>query len=114
MSRGKKLNLFIGAEIDEGWAEIESKPKNQKSQETLAPNKHTLFFKKERRRGKVVTLVGEFSLSTQEATALIKKLKKKLGCGGTYKESWMEFQGETTIKLRALLVEEGFHFKPKH
>ena len=113
MLRGKKLDLFIGAQIDEGWNEV-STQKTSLKKELLTPQKHQLFFSKEKRRGKVVTLVGEFSLEKNSAEELLKKLKKKLGCGGAFKDGFMEFQGELKEKLRPLLVDEGFSFKPKH
>jgi len=111
MSRGKKLDLFIGAEIDDGWAQVQTPRKTKISNEILEPSKHLLKFQREKRRGKVVTLVGEFQLSKDEATTLLKLLKKKLGCGGSYKENWMEFQGELQEKLKELLKSEGFRFK---
>ena len=114
MSRGKKLDLFIGADIDDSWAQVQTPRKSVVSNEILEPSKHFLMFKKEKRRGKTVTLVGEFQLPKDDSTALLKSLKKKLGCGGSFKDGWMEFQGELKEKLRELLVEEGFRFKPKH
>ncbi len=114
MSRGKKLDLYIGADIEDGWAEVQTPRKTVVSDEILEPSKHFLVFKKEKRRGKVVTLVGEFHLPKTDAAAILKTLKKKLGCGGSLKEGWMEFQGELQEKLRELLVEEGFRFKNKH
>ncbi len=114
MSRGKKLNLFIGADIEDGWAEVQTSRKTKISSEILEPQKHFLYFAKEKRRGKTVTLVGEFSLSDSDANELLKNLKKKLGCGGAYKEKMMEFQGDIKVKLRELLVEAGFRFKNNH
>lgn len=111
MSRGKKLNIFIGADIDDSWAEVQSPRKTKISNEILEPSKHFLVFKKEKRRGKTVTLIGEFQMPKEDVTATLKILKKKLGCGGAYKEGWMEFQGELKDKLRELLSNEGFRFK---
>ncbi len=111
MGRGKKLDLFIGADIDDGWAEVQSPRKTTISNEILEPSKHFLKFQREKRRGKVVTLVGEFQLSKEDANAVLKILKKKIGCGGSYKNNWMEFQGELQEKLRELLQTEGFRFK---
>ena len=111
MSRGKKLNLFIGADFDDSWAEIQDLRKTKISNEILEPSKHFLVFKKEKRRGKTVTLVGEFHMPKVDTTATLKVLKKKLGCGGSYKENWMEFQGELKEKLKELLILEGFRFK---
>jgi len=114
MSRGTKLDLFIGAEIDEGWAEVKSPRKTSVSDELLEPSKHFLVFKKEKRRGKSVTLVGEFHLQPNDSSATLKALKKKLGCGGSFKDGWMEFQGELKDKIRPLLLENGFRFKNGH
>ena len=111
MSRGKKLDLFIGADFDDGWSEVQTPKKSKTSSEILEPAKHFLVFKREKRRGKVVTLVGEFHLNKDSANAVLKRIKKKLGCGGTYKENWMEFQGEVQQKLRELLTQEQFRFK---
>lgn len=110
MSRGKKLDLFIGAEIDDGWNELVER-RSIVAKENLDPAKHFLVFKKEKRRGKVVTLVGEFCLTCDDANETLKTLKKKLACGGTYKDGWMEFQGEVQEKLRTNLQELGFRFK---
>lgn len=114
MSRGKKLDIFIGADIKEGWEEVKSPNKPLTSNENVEPNKHFLFFKKEKRRGKTVTLVGEFFITQDKSEELLKNLKKKLGCGGAFKEGWMEFQGELKEKLKTLLVENGFRFKNGH
>lgn len=114
MSRGKKLDIFIGAEIEDGWAEVVSPRKTEVSGEILEPQKHFLFFKKEKRNGKTVTLVGEFHLPQNDAETTLKALKKRLGCGGTLKEGWMEFQGELKDKLKILLLENGFRFKHGH
>lgn len=114
MSRGKKLDIFIGAEIENGWAEVASPRKTEISNEILEPQKHFLFFKKEKRNGKTVTLVGEFYITQNDAEATLKILKKKLGCGGTFKDGWMEFQGELKEKLKILLIENGFRFKHGH
>ena len=114
MSRGEKLDIFVGADFDDGWSEVQSPRKTIVSNEIIEPSKHFLFFKKEKRRGKTVTLVGEFHMPKNDTTATLKTLKKKLGCGGSYKDNWMEFQGELKDKLRPLLVAEGFRFKHGH
>ncbi len=111
MSRGIKLDLFIGAEIKDGWAEVQNVRRSEIIDEIQEPSKHFLIFKKEKRRGKTVTLVGEFHISTDEQEQLLKNLKKKLGCGGTCKDGWMEFQGELKEKLKESLEKESFRFK---
>lgn len=110
----------IGAKLGEGWSVDAVCPKcgNNRSEctcakavEPMAPNLHRLVCKREKRRGKPVTLVGPFALEKSEAAALVKRLKKQMGTGGTFKEEWMEFQGEAAEKLRPLLEREGFVFK---
>jgi translation initiation factor 1 len=113
MPRGQKLDLFIGAQIDDDWAQVEER-KSKVASKDQEPSKHQLFFSKEKRRGKVVTLVGEFYMPKSQTSDLLKKIKKSLGCGGSYKDSFMEFQGDIKEKIRPLLVEAGFNFKPKH
>lgn len=114
MSHGKKLDLFIGADINDDWAEVQSPRKSKVMSDDLEPSKHQLFFATEKRRGKTVTLVGEFFIPKDETNKILKLLKKKLGCGGTFKDFMMEFQGELKDKIRPILIDEGFKFKPKH
>ncbi|MEA3372832.1 MAG: translation initiation factor [Campylobacterota bacterium] len=110
MGRGTKLDLSIGAHFDEEWQQVEVS-KASKSKELLSPKAHRLVFKKEKRRGKTVTLVGPFSLDKSEAAGFLKSWKRKLGCGGTYKDEWMEFQGDIAAKLRPLLIADHFSLK---
>ena len=110
MSRGKRLDLDIGAHFDEGWSEV-GEAKAEKRGEILPIKAHQLVFKREKRRGKVVTLIGRFYLSKADANALLKRVKKRLGAGGSIKDEWMEFQGEQEMKLRELFSDEGFKFK---
>ncbi|QOP43075.1 translation initiation factor [Sulfurimonas sediminis] len=114
MSRGKKLDLFIGANITDEWAEVENRSEQKNVHEIQEPDKHFLVFKKEKRRGKSVTLVGEFYRPKEEVEKLLKQFKKQLGCGGAIKNTQMEFQGEVKERLRPLLKKEGFRFKQGH
>ena len=114
MGRGKKLDIFIGKDLGDAWAQVTSPRRTKILNEDLEPSKHQLFFSKEKRKGKIVTLIGEFMIPKEDALTLLKSLKKKLGCGGAYKDHFMEFQGDLKEKIRPLLVAEGFSFKPKH
>jgi translation initiation factor 1 len=111
MARGTKLDLNIGAHFNEGWAEVQTSSAKKVSSDILEPSQHFLHFKREKRRGKVVTLVGPFQMKKADVTPQLKQLKKKLGCGGSYKEHFMEFQGELQEKLKALLTAQEFRFK---
>ncbi len=116
MSKGRKLELTFDS-LGEGWSvdevcdtcgENRSDCICKKSPSVLPPSQHRLVFKRQKRRGKWVTLAGEFHIERYEARELLKRLKKTLGCGGTFKEGWMEFQGAREEEVRASLVKEGF------
>jgi translation initiation factor 1 len=109
MSRGTKLSLDLGASWSEGWSVEEDTP--SKKIEILEPAEHRLVFQKEKRKGKIVTLVGPFFLSEENTQSILTKLKKSLACGGAYKELWMEFQGDIAPKVREQLEKIGFRFK---
>lgn len=53
MSRGKKLDIFIGAEIEDGWAQVQSPRASQIADEILEPQKHLLVFAKEKEEEKL-------------------------------------------------------------
>ena len=110
-----KKNLFdMGSNWDNNsWSSgNKNKPTTQNSK-ILHPDRHELYFKREKRKGKVVTLVGPFYTNEKTLKELLKNLKKKLSVGGSVKEEWMEFQGEHEEKLRILLTQESYRFKPK-
>jgi translation initiation factor 1 len=109
MAKGQKLSFDMGASWGDGW-EMETE-KTSKTPIILEPLAHSLVFQKEKRRGKIVTLVGPFSLSDADAQKTLSTLKKALACGGAYKEGWMEFQGEILPKVREQLEKLGFRFK---
>ncbi len=113
MSRGKKLDLQIGADVDDASWDVVSEKRMSTFSERLEPSKHQLVLHKEKRRGKVVTLVGPFHLEADEAKNVLKTLKKKLGCGGTISEEFLEFQGDIQPKLREHLEAMDYRFKRK-
>lgn len=109
MSKGIKLSLDIGSTWNEGWSlEAQEKPKSLVIEE---PSKHALVLQKEKRRGKAVSLVGPFYLGDEDAQKTLSILKKRLACGGAYKEGWMEFQGDIGPKIRDALEALTFRFK---
>ena len=108
-----KKNLFeMGADLGDGWnADNKSNNKKALSTEIKQPQEHRLHFSKEKRRGKIVTIVKPFYLSKNELQSILKKLKKSLGVGGTVKNDTLEFQGDLAGKLRDELSGDGFKFK---
>ena len=109
----RKENLFeMGADFDDGWSsDNKEKPAQKISTEIKPPEKHQLHFSKEKRRGKVVTIVKPFYLEKTDLQALLKTLKKKLGTGGTLKDESLEFQGDIPALLRTQLETLGYRFK---
>ncbi|NEW59750.1 translation initiation factor [Sulfurovum sp. bin170] len=108
-----RKNLFeMESNFDDAWiSDNKEKPKKAKSREIKVPQKHQLHFAKEKRRGKVATIVKPFYLETDELKTLLKTIKKKLGTGGTIKECSLEFQGEVEDNLRVQLEKLGYRFK---
>jgi len=105
----------MGADFSEGW-ESDNKEnitikKTSTCNELLTPEKHQLHFAKEKRRGKVVTIVKPFCLAPNDLKSLLKTVKKKLGTGGTVKENSLEFQGELQMQLRTVLETLAYRFK---
>ncbi len=125
MAKGKLLNIFnTNLESDDDFSHIQKEVKRDKktksnknisyksdSNQILAPKFHLLFFRKEKRRGKIITMVGYFQLSIDNKKELLKQLKKSLATGGAIKENFLEFQGEVTEKLKQLLINKNFKFR---
>jgi len=106
-------NLFeMGAHFEDTWvSDNKEKPHKKISTEIKEPHHHHLHFAKEKRRGKVVTIVKPLYLEKSKLQALLKTLKKKLGTGGTMKENSLEFQGDIPTQLRIHLEGLGYRFK---
>ncbi len=107
-----KKNIFeIGAKFEDGWSsDNKAKPKKEELK-ILEPSKHQLYIAKEKRRGKVVTIIKPFYLDKNSFKKLLKDLKSQLGCGGTIKDNSLELQGEVSQKIKELLQEKGFKFR---
>ena len=102
----------MGANFGDDWSSDNKDQFIQEvSTEIKAPDKHQLYFAKEKRRGKIVTIVKPFYLNKSDLQALLKTLKKKLGTGGTVKEKSLEFQGDIPQKIRTQLEVLGYSFK---
>jgi translation initiation factor 1 len=102
----------MGSDFGDDWSsDNKDKPVKKISSEIREPNKHQLHFAKEKRRGKVVTIIKPFYLAKNDLQALVKTLKKKLGTGGTVKENSLEFQGDIPKPLHKQLEILGYRFK---
>lgn len=85
--------------------------KKKSSTHIMDKKEHQLVFTYEKRKGKPVTLVGRFYLSEKDKKAVLKVLKKKLACGGTIKDEWIELQGDVREKIKTILQKEDWKFK---
>jgi len=100
----------MGADFGDSWQVDNKEKKEERSAiEIKPPEKHRLHFAKERRRGKVVTIVKPFYLERKALQSLLKRLKKMLGTGGTIKADTLEFQGDVPQRLRETL--EAMHYR---
>jgi len=102
----------MGADFEDGWhSNNKEKSPRQASGETKEPVKHQLHLAKEKRRGKIVTIVRPFYLPKKELQSLLKVLKKRLGTGGTIRENSLELQGDIADTLKAELEALRYRFK---
>jgi translation initiation factor 1 len=62
----------------------------------------------QKRFGKTMTLVSGIDTEKIDIRQLIKKLKSKLACGGTYKNEEVELQGDHRARVKEILIKEGF------
>ncbi len=106
------LSQNLGANLDGDKFETSKEDKKKKSSNDIIPkNQHQLVFTFEKRKGKPVTLVGRFYLSDSDKKDVLKLLKKKLACGGSIKEEWIELQGDVKDKIKDVLSKENWKFK---
>lgn len=62
----------------------------------------------QKRYGKKVTIIKGIDDSKIDIRDLLKKLKSKLACGGTYKNGEIELQGDHKAAAKKILEREGF------
>ncbi len=62
----------------------------------------------QKRYGKNITVIKGVDTSKIDVKELMKTLKSKLACGGTYKNEEIELQGDHRQRVKEILVKEGF------
>ena len=62
-------------------------------------------------KGSGVTRIERLVMHPTHKNAMLGKLKKALGCGGTLKDGTFEFQGDHRDKLEKLLLADGYKVK---
>ena len=63
------------------------------------------------RHGKTVTVLEGFTRSADYLQKLTRKIKTTCGTGGTLKGTVIEIQGDIRLKVKPILIEEGFGVK---
>ena len=63
------------------------------------------------RKGKGVTTISGVAQPEAELKALLKRLKKSCGTGGSLSEGVIEIQGDHRDKIKAMLEKEGYQVK---
>ncbi len=62
----------------------------------------------QKRYRKNMTVVKGIDTSKIDVKQLLKTLKSKLACGGTYKNNEIELQGDHRQQVKKILIKEGF------
>ena len=70
-----------------------------------------LRLRREKRRGKPVTVVAAEGVDETVLRGLARDLKSRLASGGTAKNGEIELQGDHLDRVRALLVDLGYRVK---
>lgn len=77
--------------------------------ETIAKEEQIIqVYTEQKRFGKIITVIQGIDSASIDIKKLMKRLKSKLACGGTYKEGKIELQGDHKNKIKGILQKEGF------
>lgn len=81
-------------------------------EETLLPGQQRLKIRLDRkmRKGKSVTLVEDFTGTSEALDTLGKALKQYCGCGGSVKDGSIIIQGDHRQKIAAYLSGQGYKY----
>lgn len=63
------------------------------------------------RKGKTATIIEGFTIADDEVEGIAAMLKKKLGVGGSARGGEILIQGDFSVKVKDLLLKEGYKVK---
>lgn len=90
-------------------------PRHQATGKIILPADQPIRIRREKRSGKVVTVVDGFlprSARTDDLPALLKELKAKFATGGSATSTTIELQGDHQARLVELMKSRGYPAKP--
>ncbi|RFN58116.1 translation initiation factor [Marixanthomonas ophiurae] len=89
--------------------EPSEEPKEEKSNVWLQDD--PLHCKYEKRRGKPITIIDNYTGAQSDFKQLAKELKKMLGVGGSFKNEQIIIQGDYRKEIMEHLQDKGFNVK---
>jgi len=78
----------------------------------LDPQNQQVRIRREKRRGKIVTVIAGLSASDSSINPLVKALRTKFACGGSISDGEIELQGDHRDKAVELFKSFGYPAKP--
>lgn len=88
---------------------FEEEPKREKSNVWI--QNEPLICKKEKRNGKINTIIEGYNGAESDFKTLSKEIKVLLGVGGSFKEESIIIQGDYRDKIMDFLKQKGFKVK---
>ena len=94
----------------DGWSYIppEMDDENEEIVSRAPEEQRIRVYKEKRKKGKVVTVVGNLVLAMPDMKDLARALRNALGIGGTAREEFVELQGDCQDRARAWLEKNGW------
>ena len=78
--------------------------------ETVAKEQQIIMISTEKRKyNKDVTIISGINFKDINIVNLLKTLKKKLACGGNFKNSNIQLQGSHMVRAKEILIKNGFN-----
>ena len=81
------------------------------SAQPLQKKKPLLRIEKDKRKGKIATLITGYEDDSPEVAELAQLLRKRLAIGGSTRDGEILLQGDVREKVKQLLIELGYRVK---
>ena len=108
------MRFKLEANLGDGWkvvdeclvCEMEKSKCICEKKDPINKKNHKLWCRKEKRNGKIVTVIGDFSQEKDKIKDKLTLLKKRLATGGSIKDSHIELQGDFCEEAKKILEEK--------